>query len=143
MLKLRLLLIGCAAAALLIAPSQAAAAYVPGEYKGFNSQGGKAIMGVRSGKIVRYGQDVKMKCRTGNRVRTSSGRFTTRRPVKIGKSGRFSKKRRKGVYRPTISGRVDGNEVKGKFRLKIKRGGETCTSPVVKFTLRWFLPPQG
>ena len=126
-------------AALLIVPSHAAASYKPGEYKGHNSQGGKMILRAAPGKIERYGQQVTLRCRVGGRVTTESGRFTTRRPIRVGRSGRFSS-RRKGRYDVVMKGRVTGNTASGKFRVSFKRGRERCSSPTVTWTARWFLP---
>ena len=126
-------------AALLAVPSQAAASYTPGEYKGHNSQGGKMILRAAPGKIERFGQQVKIKCRVGRRVRTEGGRFTSRQAIRVGKSGRFSAKR-KGKYNVVMKGRVKGNTASGKFRVSFKRGRQRCSSPTVTWTARWFLP---
>ena len=132
------LLVGGAAAALLAAPSQAAASYTPGNYKGFNSQKNKMILRAAPGKIERHGQQVKIKCRVGKgRTRTEVGRFTTRRPIKVGRSGRFSSKR-KGKYNVVMKGRLSGNTASGTFKLSFKRGRQRCWSPKVSWTARWF-----
>ena len=134
------LLAGGAAATLLALPSQAAASYTPGEYKGHNSQGGKMILRAAPGKIERFGQQVKIKCRVDGRVvDRETGRFTSRRPIQVGRSGRFSAKR-KGRYNVVMRGRVTGNSASGKFRVSFKRGRARCSSPTVTWTARWFVP---
>jgi hypothetical protein len=91
------------------------------------------ILTVGPDKVVRYGQGVKVTCKRGRRVRTESGRFTTRRPIAIDAEGRFSSKRTSGRYRPVMTGRVQGTTAEGTFRLVFTKSGQTCKSRTVSW----------
>src|SRR3712207_5844930 len=122
-----------AAAALAIPATAAAADYETGDYFGTTSQGGDMIMTVSEGKIERYGFELKLTCK-GRRRKTSSGRYTNRLGVSIGADGRFvSRKGRKGL-KPVLKGRISGTTASGTFRFTLSQNGETCKSPLVKWS---------
>jgi hypothetical protein len=133
-MKTKRYLTGAAVGAVLALPAAAAADYSPGEYKGTNSQGRPMTLTVGEGEVLRYGQALKMTCREGRRRYTEGGRFTSRVPLAIDADGDFAAKRSSKGFKPSISGHVEGTRASGKFRLSFKRGGRSCTSPLVRWT---------